>query len=131
MIHKQKQTFNDGVVKIYEVSDISAPGDKPKEWMMHKLTMRYRRRTIGITRYYAAMQANVKIDMLIRCPSRDEISSQDIAVISGEQYKISQIQHKEEIIQSKIGRERQEIAIPPVMDLTLTKLVEKYELGKD
>lgn len=118
MIKQQQQTFNDGIVKIYEVTDISAPGDKPVDGLEHKLTLRYRRRTVGMSRYYTAMQANVQIDKLIRCQAHEDVSSQDVAIIGNTQYRIGQIQYPED-------------TVPPVMDLTLTKLVQKYEIGEN
>lgn len=118
MIRQQQQTFNDGVVKIYEVTDISAPGDKPVEGLSHKLTLRYRRRTVGMSRYYTAMQANVQVDKMIRCQAHEDISSQDIAIIGATQYRIGQIQYPEDVV-------------PPVMDLSLSKLEQKYEINKD
>jgi len=116
------QTFNDGVANIYSVGNIAPPGGMPKEGLTLKVSsLRYKERTVGMSRYWAAMQANVKIDMVIRVPyvpiKAKAISTQDIAIpIDGEQYRIVQIQKPEDIY-------------PPVMDLSLERLVQKYDIG--
>ena len=118
----QFQTFNDGVANIYSVGNIAPPGGMPKEGLTLKVSsLRYKERTVGMSRYWAAMQANVKIDMVIRVPyvpiKAKAISTQDIAIpIDGEQYRIVQIQKPEDIY-------------PPVMDLSLERLVQKYDIG--
>jgi len=104
------------------VGNIAPPGGMPKEGLTLKVSsLRYKERTVGMSRYWAAMQANVKIDMVIRVPyvpiKAKAISTQDIAIpIDGEQYRIVQIQKPEDIY-------------PPVMDLSLERLVQKYDIG--
>lgn len=117
----QSQTFNDGVVNIYSANNIASPGEMPKEELKHKVgPIRYKERTVGMSRYWAAMQNNVKVDMVIRVPCApirlETVSTQDIVIpIDGQQYKIVQIQKPEDIY-------------PPVMDLSLERLVQKYDI---
>lgn len=114
---KKIQSFNDGTVKIYDVTNTAPPGAKPVEGLSLKQTLRYTERTVGLTRYYAALQANVKIQYLLRCQQLRGISTQDIAIPNdGKQYRIIQIQYPEDID-------------PPVMDLTLERLVQDYDLN--
>lgn len=110
----KERTFNDGVVKIYRVTDEAAAGELPKEKLELKETLRYERRIVGFKRYYAALQANQQIEGIIRCPYRDTVSAQDIAEKEGKQYQITLIQIPEDIY-------------PPVMDLTLSRLEQNYE----
>lgn len=113
---QQEQTFNDGVVDIYHVSNSAANGLAPVESLTQAVRLRYKERTVGIQRYYSAKQADAKIDRLMRCHRIDEISTQDVAVLQdGKQYTIDLIQYPEDIV-------------PPVMDLTLVKVVHDYDL---
>jgi hypothetical protein len=65
---KTTQSFNDGVVNIYSVSDTSVDGGMPTETLTLKQTLRYHERTVGLTRFYTAKQANVEVKYVLRCP---------------------------------------------------------------
>lgn len=113
------QTYKDGLVKIYSVSNIAAPGDKPVDGLSStpKDTLRYDERTVGINRYYTAMQNKVRIDMLLRCPRRRGVTTNDIAIPNdGQQYEIKQVQYPEDVT-------------PPSMDLSLQKVVSNYVIA--
>ena len=109
------QSYGDGLVRIYSVTNEAAPGDAPKGRLAPRHSLRYEERTVGVTRHYAALQANDRIDMVIRC-QRVPLSALDIAVPNdGKQYRIT-------LIQKPQGVE------PPSMDLTLRRLEMEYEL---
>lgn len=111
----KKPVFNDGLVRVYKVSDVAEPGRMPKEELTLKATLRYEEKRLGIYRSYTARQAQVEIARVIRCP-RSDISTQDIAITEdGKQYRIDMVQAAPEIM-------------PPVMDLTLVKIVQDYEV---
>ena len=116
MAQRQKQTFNDGVVMVYSVGDIARPGNMPKQGLTLKETLRYHRRVVGIKRYYTAMQASQQVDGVIRCPSRETVCAKDVAVLEGKQYRIDLVQRPEGIV-------------PPVMDLTLSRVGQDYEFA--
>jgi hypothetical protein len=106
----ETQTYNDGVVKIYETSNTADPGNMPVEGLALKCTLRYDEKTVGINRYYIAMQNDIKIDRLVRCQKIESVTTQDIAVPNdGKQYKIRQIQYPEDVK-------------PPSMDLSLERI---------
>lgn len=119
----QLQTFNDGIVNIYSVGNTAPFGGMPKDGLKLKVrSLRYKERTVGMNRYWAAMQSSVKVDMVIRVPYTPirmmAISTQDIVIpTDGEQYRIVQIQKPEDIY-------------PPVMDLSLERLVQKYDIAE-
>lgn len=120
MIKKDKtaknEEYNSGIIKIYSIENIADKGKMPVEKTTLKLSLRYRERTVGIGRYYSGMQNNIEIKKLVRCPRINSVSTQDLAVLhTGEMYKISQIQYPEDFK-------------PPVMDLTLTEVMQKYEI---
>ena len=76
--------------------------------------LRYDERTVGIKRFYTAMQADTRIDRLIRCPRLDSVSVHDVVMIGGEQYDAEQVQYPTEVK-------------PPSMDITLRRLEVRYE----
>jgi len=112
-------------VNIYSVGNTAPSGKMPKDRLKLKVgPVRYAERTVGINRYWTAMQANAKIDMVIRIPCTSlrgrsiDVSTQDIAIpIDGAQYRIMQVQKPEDIY-------------PPVLDLSLERLVQKYDIAK-
>jgi hypothetical protein len=115
---KQTQSFNDGIANIYKVGDVALPGDMPKEGLVFQQTLRYHERTVGLGRYYAALQKNIKVDFVIRCPEVRGLSDKDTDILvatlnGGSQYEIKQIQYPEDVE-------------PPVMDLTLERIGEPY-----
>lgn len=110
--------FNDGIVNIYSVINVSQSGNMPTDSLTLKVgPLRYKKRTVGMGRFWAAQQAHVKIDMILRVPQNSKVSTQDIAIpIDGEQYRIVQVQVPEDII-------------PAVMDISLQRLEAKYEIN--
>jgi len=115
-VAKKIQTHNDGAVKIYTVDNIALPGNKPKEGIVLKQILRYKERTVGINRAYLAMQVGADVSLLLRCPRLRDVFPQDVAIPNdGKQYRITMVQYPEEIT-------------PPVMDLTLERLEQNYEV---
>lgn len=112
------QTFNDGVVNIYSVGNIAAPGNMPKDGLTLKAgSLHYEERTVGMNRFWTGMQAQAKIEQLIRVPRINSVSPQDIAIPNdGEQYRIIQLQYPKDVS-------------PPCMDLSLERLEAAYEIG--
>jgi len=111
------QTFNDGVVNIYTVGNIAPDGDMPQEGLTLKVgPLRYKERTVGMSRFWTALQNQVQVDMLLRVPLIRGVSTQDVAIpVDGQQYKIKQIQYPEDVE-------------PPVMDLSLERIDAKYDI---
>jgi len=116
-MNQMTQTFNDGVLTIYSVSNDAEPGDMAKDKLTLKVEkLRYDERIVGMSRYWIALQAQKKIDFLVRTPRIDSVNTQDIVVpISGHHYLIKQIQYPKEVF-------------PKSMDLSLERLEEPYEL---
>lgn len=69
-----------------------------------------------MNRFYAAMQNNVKVDMVIRVHRLSDVSTQDVAVVNSEQYKIKQVQYPSDVES-------------PCMDLSLERVVQNYDFG--
>lgn len=111
------QTFNSGIVNIYSVGDIAPPGGMPKEGLTLKVgSLRYHERTVGMNRFWVAMQNQTKVDMVLRAPRVGTVSTHDVAIpVDGRQYKIKQIQYPEDVE-------------PSAMDLSLERLDSDYDL---
>lgn len=87
-------TFDDGEVKIYQITNIAAPGAKPKEALGEYETHCFRIEAVGITRYYEALKADQMISDVISIPDWHNIRPDaQIAVMEdGSQYRIRQVQ---------------------------------------
>lgn len=110
------QTHNDGIVKIYNVTNIAVPPDRPKEGLELKHILRYKERTVGLTRQNIAQQAGVTVAYVLRVPRLRDVSAQDVAIPNdGKQYRIRRVTYPEDIS-------------PPVMDLELSETEVVYDI---
>lgn len=107
------QTYNDGLVTIYRLTDSSEPGYMPKPQPVRVALLRYEEQRLGLTRYYSAMQNNVQVERVVRVPQGTPIAAQDIAVTEdGQEYGIDLIQTVEGVW-------------PPSLDVTLAKVSQR------
>lgn len=111
------QSFRDGVVRIYTVTDAAQPGYQPRPAPTLLETLFYQERRVGLQRYYSGKQAQVQVERVIRTQTRPSVNPQCIAVTEdGEQYGIDLVQQVTD-------------AYPASMDLTLTRIEQKYEVS--
>ncbi len=114
--HEISQSFNDGIISIYEVKNIARPGYKPEQGLKFKKKLRYTERRVGINRFYYAAQNQIKIERILRVAKVRDISTQDIVITeSGEQYEIHQIQTVRD-------------SYPACVDISLSMVKQKYEV---
>ena len=86
-------TFDDGILTIYRTVNTADPGDKPKIALEEKERFHFGFDTLGIQRYYTAMQAQQMIEAVVNIPGWNDISATDICVLeNGCQYKLGMIQ---------------------------------------
>ena len=111
------QSYRDGVVRIYPVTDGAAPGCQPRPVLAPLLeTLFYQERRVGLQRYYAGRQAQVEVERVIRTQLRPAVNPQCVAVTEdGVQYGIELVQQVQDVY-------------PPSMDLTLVRIEQKYEV---
>lgn len=115
-MQKKCQSFNDGVVKIYSIANTADPGEMPVDGLTLLVSLRYDERMVGITRYNMAQQSNFRVDRLLRCPLRPDVTTECVAVPNdGKQYDIKMIQRPYDIE-------------PPAMDLSLERRVTDYAI---
>ena len=105
------------MVTVYAVTDSGPPGGLPVERPVKKAVLRYEERRLGLQRYYEGRQNQVEVERVLRTPRRKGVSSQDLAVTEdGQQYRIDLVQSANDVY-------------PPSMDLTLTKITQKYDVS--
>lgn len=110
------QSYRDGVVRIYTVTDAAQPGYQPKPALTLAETLFYQERRVGLQRYYSSKQAQVQVERVIRTQTRPAVNPQCIAVTEdGTQYGIDLVQQLQDVY-------------PPSMDLTLVRIEQKYEV---
>ena len=86
-------TFDDGIVRICNVVNMSESGDVPVKGIDIGDPFCFHEETVGITRYYEAIRANQLIERVISI-YRAMISINKIAVFEdGSQYIIRSVQH--------------------------------------
>ena len=107
------QTYNSGIVNIFNVTNNGAPGKKPVEKLIPLVSLRYEEQKLGIQRYYQAKQNQTEISRVIRVPKPGTaITNRDIAYTEdGEKYRIDLVQNVAEVY-------------PVSLDLTLVKYVQ-------
>ena len=113
------QTFNSGFVKIYTVENTAAPGYKPVEKLVYKLTLHYEEQRLGIQRFYSGQQNQSQIERVVRVPRAGNVNNQNVAITEdGHKYRIDLVQTVMEVY-------------PPSLDLTLARLDQDYELDDE
>ena len=86
-------TFDDGIVNIYTVANTAAAGDKPVRGLQFLEAFHFGYDTLGINRYYTALQAHQQIEAVINIPGFNAVRVESVAVINGEQYTVQMVQH--------------------------------------
>lgn len=92
--HEISQSYNDGVVTIYSVTDEAEPGYQPREALTELAKLCYENRKLGIQRYYQGKQNQTEVKRVIRVPHMPQkITNRDKAVTEdGAEYRIDLVQ---------------------------------------
>lgn len=113
------QRFSDGVVAVYSVENVAAPGLKPVEKLKIKVKLRYDEQRLGIQRYYSGRQNQVEIERVIRVQRTGKVSTQDVAITEdGHQYRVNMVQAAVDVY-------------PACVDLTLARIDQNYEVDDE
>lgn len=111
-----------GIAVILRRSTEAEPGNRPSAHTVEIYRSPYGERTVGMSRYYTAKQANDRVDMLVRIARPDDpavsIHADDLCELSrdGMKYRILQAQYV-----------RDDDAGMDCMDLSLERIGEKLE----
>ena len=104
-----------GILKFYNLTSTSAPGNAPIEKLEALGTAFYAEKTIGYNRIYAARGANESIDTVVRCYNTDiPYSAKYVILEDGQQYQISV---------------KQKIVDEDATDLTLVRVEDYYDVA--
>lgn len=88
------QTFDDGILTIYDTANTAAPGDKPAIQLKERERFYFSYQTVSYQRVYEAMQAKQKADEVVCIPGWNrQIRTLDICSLDdGTQYQINVVQ---------------------------------------
>ena len=100
-------TFNDGILDVCQVKNRKIIRTKIKG-------LRFGYRTVGVKRFYEAKVVSDKIDEVVSIPQSPQITTLDICIIRGIQYKIVQTQNQYD-------------SLPASTFLSLERIVTLYE----
>lgn len=76
-------TFDDGIVGVYELTKVRVPGKMPVDGLQEKERFYFGYETLGINRYYTALQANQQIESVLNVPGWNPIKANtNIAIIA-------------------------------------------------
>lgn len=114
--HEISQSFNDGIISIFTVTDIAQPGRKPRLHLTPVVTLKYEERRLGIQRYYSGQQNQTEVSRVLRVPEPpNEITNTMIAATeNNKQYRIRLVQNVRDVY-------------PPCYDLTLERITQEEE----
>lgn len=115
----QDEAFTDGIAVFYQQKNAAQPGNMPKEELVKKLALRFKRRTVGVQRNYLAKQNKERIDEVIRCPRAPGVSVNDVVILNGkekEKYLVRQVQ-----LTNAGSKDREGEALPTI-DIALERL---------
>lgn len=91
-------TFNDGIIDVYAIDNIAADGNKPKEGLVRLGSFFFGYQTLGINRYYTALQAHQQIEAVINIPEHFRFQVEKTVVIMEDdtQFRVMMCQTFEE-----------------------------------
>lgn len=90
---------DDGLLTFYQLTNIALPGRMPVEKLVSSGQAYYSRRTVGVTRMYAAAGANRDFDLLVRCHNTPTVpdGAKFVILEDGNQYRIDAVQEMVEL----------------------------------
>lgn len=87
-------TFDDGIVIFYKVTNVAENGKKPVKGLESYARYLFGFSTLGINRYYTALQAHQQIEAVINVPGWELIPVESVALLeTGLQYTVQMTQH--------------------------------------
>lgn len=91
-------TFDDGIVSVFKVTNTAENGRKPVKGLTKIGEHYFGFQTLGMQRYYTALQAHQQIESVIAIPGWEPVPVESVAILeSGLQYtvRLSQYTHDE------------------------------------
>jgi len=98
-------TFDDGILTVYRPQNTAGPGDKPQPGYIFKGRYYYSISSLGVTRYYAAMQAGQDVSAVVAVPGWNDIVTNDVIVLDdGRKYGAEMVQPETDAFGLRITR---------------------------
>ena len=88
-----RRVLDSGVLTIFTQENTAAPGMMPVFTFTKRSEHFYEERTVGVSRFYTALQANQHIDMVARIWQDRGIETVQRCEAGGQKYLIRQVQH--------------------------------------
>lgn len=86
-------TFDDGILKVFELVNFAEAGDKPKLKLKEKERYYFGFDSLGYNRYYTALQTNHQITAVVNVPQWGDIETLDVIMLEDEkQYTVGMVQ---------------------------------------
>lgn len=88
-------TYDDGILTVYRPTNTAGPGDKPVSGLTFRGRYYYSISSLGVTRYYAAMQAGQDVSAVVAVPGWNDIVTNDVVVLDEQperQYRADMVQ---------------------------------------
>lgn len=85
--------FDDGILKVYSLQDVSEKGDKPEFEYIYLNSHYFSYSTVGVTRHYTAKANNELIENVVKIYQDRSIKIDDVIEIENDFYKVLLIQH--------------------------------------
>lgn len=113
-------TFDDGILKVCEVVNSAANGQKPKYTLSERARYYFSYDNLGINRYFTALNAKKQIEAVVNIPEWHEIDSRDVIVLEdGRQFRLAMVQPQFDYDNLRITK------------LSLERINENYEFTAD
>lgn len=98
-------TFDDGILSVYRPQNTAGPGDQPQPGYIFKGRYYYGFASLGVTRYYAAMQAGQDVSAVVAVPEWNDIVTNDVIVLDdGRKYRAEMVQPETDAFGLRITR---------------------------
>lgn len=85
--------LDSGILRILAQENTAAPGMMPRYGYVKRSEHFYEERTVGIGRFYTALQANQRIDIVARIWRDRGVETAHLCELEGRRYHIRQVQH--------------------------------------
>lgn len=111
-------TFDDGILTVWNVENTAQPGEKPVYGLTEKAQYYFGYDTLGINRYYTALQADQQISAVVIVPGWGDIKVTDVVSMEdGTQYVIQMVQAAKDenglrIMRLSLERVKQDYELP-------------------
>jgi hypothetical protein len=87
-------TFDSGIASMYKVTNTAENGKKPKKGLVKIGQYYFGFQTLGVNRYYTALQAHQQLEAVIAVPGWEPVPVEAVVILeSGLQYTVRMTQH--------------------------------------